>query len=101
MRHSTENTEAKEEQSAFKSPLDCSLQVDAKSTKDRSWYSFKRLSFDLSEKSFQHLDLKTPKCLLLKGHARKRDILFPDKHQGPLVRSMASDKYSETYMFLL
>ena len=24
-----ENTEAKEEQSAFKSPLDCSLQVDA------------------------------------------------------------------------
>ena len=29
VRHSMENTEAKEEQSAFKSPLNCSLQVDA------------------------------------------------------------------------
>ena len=52
-----ENTEAKEEQSAFKSPLDCNLQVDANFFQVDMYRfgdfmgsnSFKRLSLELSE----------------------------------------------------
>ena len=62
VRHSMENTEAKEEQSAFKSPPDCSLLVDAHVFQVDVYRfgdfmgsnSFRRLSFELSEKRFQH-----------------------------------------------
>ena len=99
-----ENTEAKEEQSSFKSPPDCSLLVDAHVFQVDMYRfgdfmgsnSFKRLSFELSEKRFQHLDLKNSKWSLLKGYGRKRDILFPNKHHGPLARSIII----ETYAFL-
>ena len=76
-----ENTKAKEEQSALKSPPDCSLLVDAHGFQVDMYTPFWGfhgfyLSFELSEKRFQHLDLKNSKWSLLKGHARKRDILF-------------------------
>ena len=89
-----ENTEAKEEQSAFKSTPDCSLLVDAHVFQvdmyrfGDSWAIIHLRDYLLSEKRFQHLDLKNSKWSLLKGHARKRDILFPNKHQGPLARSI-------------
>ena len=92
VRHSIENTEAKE--GAFKSPLDCSLQVDAIFFQvgmyrfGDSWALIHLRYYPLSEKRFQHLDLKNSKWSLLKGYGRKRDILFPNKHQGPLARSI-------------
>ena len=115
VRETLSGKKAKEAQCAFKSPLDCSLQIDAKFLQINIFLmyrsgdfmgsnSFKRLSFEMCTKSFKYFNRPQDSEMAEVERPLKRDMFFPNKDQGSVPRSMVSANHwfrsIETYAFL-